>query len=94
MAPYNYFFYTLFEELEVEFNNELVMNQRTAHFIFFILIIFQIDSTKFNYQLQTYLKLLTNTTEPQRSSILSNAGFSHDKAGTRLNEGYKIVLTH
>ena len=68
VAPYNYFFYTLFQELEIEFNNELI------------------DSTKFNYQLQTYLKLLLNTNEAMRQSILSNTLCYSDKAGKKKKQ--------
>ena len=39
------------------------------------------DSTKFNYQLQTYLKVLLNSTESARNTILQSALFYKDKAG-------------
>lgn len=39
------------------------------------------DSTKFNYQLQTYLKVLLNSTEAARNTFLQSALFYKDQAG-------------
>lgn len=83
VAPYNLFFYTMWSELEIEFNSELV--GLFFYFYFFLLFLnikfFQIENTKFNYQLQTYLKILLNSTEAMRNSILQNALYYKDLAG-------------
>ena len=43
--------------------------------------VLQVDSTKFNYQLQTYLKVLLNSTESARNTVLQSILFYKDKAG-------------
>ena len=47
----------------------------------YLSLFFQVDSTKFNYQLQTYLKVLLNSTEAARNSVLQSALYYRDKAG-------------
>ena len=39
------------------------------------------DSTKFNYQLQTYLKVLLNSTESARNTLLQSTLFYKDQSG-------------